>query len=123
MVRGEPEVVEQALIRWMEERELFCVQRHQPGRITWEPLGGFHAAFRRSTGGFSGRRGPIMLAKAETVSATVLALETGYTHVALMATAKRAARPSRWPEAPRWPVAAWSPAGCSSRWAPLPCRR
>ncbi|MFL5517527.1 MAG: hypothetical protein ACJ8DJ_15330 [Gemmatimonadales bacterium] len=89
VVRGETQAVEQALIRWMEERELFCIQRHQPGRITWEPIGGFHAAFRRSTGGFTGRRGPIVLAKAEAVSATVLALETGYTHVALTATAKK----------------------------------
>ncbi|HEU4953643.1 MAG TPA: hypothetical protein VFT28_03675, partial [Gemmatimonadales bacterium] len=89
VVRGETEVVEQALIRWMEERELFCIQRHQPGRITWEPIGGFHAAFRRSTGAFSGRRGPIMLAKADEVSATVLALETGFTHVALTATARK----------------------------------
>jgi hypothetical protein len=89
VVRGEPELVEQALIRWMEERELFCVQRHQPGRITWEPIAGFHAAFRRSTGGFSGRRGPIMLAKAGTVSATVIALETGFTHVALGAEARK----------------------------------
>ena len=31
-----------------------------------------------------------MLAKADTVSATVLTLETGYTHVALTATAKKA---------------------------------
>ena len=53
---GEPAPVEEALIRWIEEHELFCVQRHQPGRITWEPLAGFHAAFRRSTGGFSGRQ-------------------------------------------------------------------
>jgi hypothetical protein len=89
VVRGEPEMVEQALIRWMEERELFCIQRHQPGRITWEPIAGFHAAFRRSTGGFSGRRGPIMLAKAGTVSATVMALEAGYTHVALGAEARK----------------------------------
>jgi hypothetical protein len=89
VVRGEPDGVEQALIRWMEERELFCIQRHQPGRVTWEPIGGFHAAFRRSTGGFSARRGPIMLAKAETVSATVLALEPGYTHVVLAAEARK----------------------------------
>ena len=89
VVRGEVEAVEQALIRWMEERELLCIQRHQPGRITWEPIGGFHAAFRRSTGAFSGRRGPIMLAKADEVSATVLALETGFIHVALNATARK----------------------------------
>jgi hypothetical protein len=89
VVRGAPEAVEQALVRWMEDRELLCVQRQQPGRITWEPIAGFHAAFRRTTGAFSGRRGPIMLAKAETVSATVLALEDGYTHVALAAEARK----------------------------------
>ena len=49
VVRGETEAIEQALVRWLEERELFCVQRHQPGRITWEPVrrgrrGGWSAA-------------------------------------------------------------------------------
>ena len=40
-------------VEWMEEKELFCVQRRQPGRITWEPLGGMAAAVRRSTAAFS----------------------------------------------------------------------
>src|SRR6478735_8968498 len=29
--------VEAALVEWLEEKELFCVQRRQPGWITWEP--------------------------------------------------------------------------------------
>ncbi|HEV8455407.1 MAG TPA: hypothetical protein VGQ24_10965, partial [Gemmatimonadales bacterium] len=35
VVPAEAEVVEQQLVRWMETSELLCVQRAQPGRITW----------------------------------------------------------------------------------------
>jgi hypothetical protein len=77
--------VEAALAEWMEEKELFCVQRQQPGRITWEPLGGVAAALRRSTAAFSRGSAAMMLARADTVSATILALETGWCHVVLTA--------------------------------------
>jgi hypothetical protein len=77
--------VEVALAEWMEEKELFCVQRQQPGRITWEPLGGMAAALRRSTAAFSRGSAAMMLARADTVSATILALETGWCHVVLTA--------------------------------------
>jgi hypothetical protein len=87
VVQGERESIETVLIDWMEKQELFSVQRHQPGRITWEPTGGFQAAYRRAVGA-AGKR-PIMLAKADTVSATVLALEPGYHNVTLSATAKK----------------------------------
>jgi hypothetical protein len=82
--------VETALAEWMEEKELFCVQRRQPGRITWEPLGGMAAAVRRSTAAFSRGAAAMMLARAETVSATVTALETGWCHVTLSAETRRA---------------------------------
>jgi hypothetical protein len=85
VVRGDPEVVEDALLRWIEKNELLCVQRQQAGRITWEPLGGMQAAFRRSTAAFGGGKRPFMLSRAATVSATVVPLEPGYTHVALSA--------------------------------------
>jgi hypothetical protein len=89
-VRGTVAGVEQALTEWMEEKELFCVQRRQPGRITWEPLGGMAAAVRRSTAAFSRGAAAMMLARAETVSATLLALETGWCHVTLTAETRRA---------------------------------
>ena len=82
--------VEAALIHWMEEKELFCVQRRQPGRITWEPLAGFAAALRRSTAAFRQRQRPLLLRRADTVSATILALEPGWCHVTLTADARRA---------------------------------
>ena len=53
VVRGEREAIEAQLIRWLEQNELLSVQRHQPGRITWEPIGGFQAAYpprRRGVG-------------------------------------------------------------------------
>jgi hypothetical protein len=82
--------VEAALAEWMEEKELFCVQRRQPGRITWEPLGGMAAAVRRSTAAFSRGTAAMMLARAETVSATLTELETGWCHVTLSAETRRA---------------------------------
>jgi hypothetical protein len=90
VVRGEREMIEATLIRWLEKNELFSVQRHQPGRITWEPTGGFQAAYRRAVGAVGGNKRPIMLARADTVSCTVLELEPGYCNVALTATAGKA---------------------------------
>jgi hypothetical protein len=85
----EPEAAERALIRWMETNELFCIQRQQPGRITWEPIGGFQAAIRRSTAALGAGKRPFMLSRAATVSASVLALESGYSHVSLAADARK----------------------------------
>jgi hypothetical protein len=84
VVRGEPEAVELLLLRYMDDHELLTIQRQQPGRITWEPLGGVQGALRRSTAVFQGNR-PFMLSKAGLVSATVLALEPGFCHVSLAA--------------------------------------
>jgi hypothetical protein len=85
----EPEAAERALIQWMETNELFCIQRQQPGRITWEPIGGFQAAIRRSTAALGAGKRPFMLSRAATVSASVLALESGYSHVSLAADARK----------------------------------
>jgi hypothetical protein len=89
VIQGEREAIENELIEWMEKQELFSVQRHQPGRITWEPTGGLQAAYRRAVGAAGGNKRPIMLAKADTVSCTVLALEPGYCNVTLTATARK----------------------------------
>jgi hypothetical protein len=83
------EHAEQGLLRWMERNELFCVQRQQRGRITWEPLSGFQAAVRRSAAALGAGKQPFMLSRAATVSATILPLESGYTHVSLMADARK----------------------------------
>ena len=89
-VPGTVAAVEAALVEWMEEKELFCVQRRQPGRITWEPLGGVAAAVRRSTAAFSRGAAAMMLARADTVSASIMALETGWCHVVLTAETRNA---------------------------------
>src|SRR5688572_26945817 len=89
VVRGDPDAVETALLQWMERNELLCVQRHQTGRITWEPLGGIQAAFRRSTAAIGGGKRPFMLSRAATVSATVVPLEPGYAHVSLLADTRK----------------------------------
>jgi len=88
VVRGDADSVEQALVRWIEKNELLCVQRQQTGRITWEPISGMQAAFRRSTAALGGKR-PFMLSRAATVSATIVALEPGYTHVELSADTRK----------------------------------
>jgi hypothetical protein len=82
--------IEAVLVEWMEEKELFCVQRQQPGRITWEPLGGIAAAFRRSTAALNRGSAAMMLARADTVTATVIALDPGRCHVTLTAEARKA---------------------------------
>jgi len=90
VVRGERETIEAALVQWLDKHELLSVQRHQPGRITWEPTGGFQAVYRRAVAAAGGTKRPIMLARVDTVSCTVLELEPGYCNVALTATARKA---------------------------------
>src|SRR5215210_6900821 len=89
VVRGEPDTVEAALLQWIERNELLCVQRQQTGRITWEPLGGIQAAFRRSTAAIGTGKRAFMLSRAATVSATILPLEPGYTHVTMSADTRK----------------------------------
>lgn len=89
-VQGDVSSAEAALVEWLEEKELLCVQRRQPGRITWEPLGGMAAALRRSTAAFSRGSAALLLSRADTVSATVIALEPGWCHVSLTAEARKA---------------------------------
>ncbi len=85
VVSLDSELAEQGLIRWMERNELFCIQRHQSGRITWEPLSGFQAAIRRSAAALGAGKRPFMLSRAATVSAAILPLESGFSHVTLVA--------------------------------------
>ncbi|MGN6391787.1 MAG: hypothetical protein ACTHM9_06025 [Gemmatimonadales bacterium] len=89
-VPGSPGPIEAGLIEWLEEREMLCVQRRQPGRITWEPLGGVAAALRRSTTALSRGSAAMLLGRADTVAATIVALEAGWCHVTLSATARKA---------------------------------
>jgi hypothetical protein len=88
VVPADAGLVQHQLTRWMESNELLCVQRAQPGRITWEPIGGFQAAFRRSTAAFTSGGRSFMLSRASTVSAAILPLESGYSHVTLAADAR-----------------------------------
>ena len=76
------------MLGWMDQNELLCVQRQQPGRIVWEPVGGIAAAVRRSTAAIRSGR-PFMLSRADTVSATILPLGPGRSHVALSAATRR----------------------------------
>lgn len=88
VVQGDVERAQLSLMTYMEEQELLCIQRRQPGRVSWEPLGGFQAAIRRSTAAVGGGKRPYMLAKAQSVQATFAALEAGYVHVTLAADLK-----------------------------------
>lgn len=89
VVSLEAELVEQRLLSWMERNELFCVQRHQSGRITWEPLSGFQAAIRRSAAALGAGKRPFMLSRAATVTAAILPLESGFSHVTLVADTRK----------------------------------
>lgn len=85
VVQGTPEAIERTLVTWIDEQELLTVQRHQPGRIDWEPLPGLQVAFKRSSAAFGGGKKPFMMAKAELVTAFVTDLEPGYCHVRISA--------------------------------------
>jgi hypothetical protein len=85
-----PDDAERCLIDWMERNELLCIQRQQAGRITWEPLGGFQAAMRRSAAILGAGKRSFMLSRASTVTAAILPLETGYSHVTLVADVRKA---------------------------------
>lgn len=85
VVRGTPEEVEERLLRWIDDNELFTIQRQQPGRISWEPLRGMQVAFRRSAAVLGSAKRPFMLSRARTLNATITALEPGYCHVSFSA--------------------------------------
>jgi hypothetical protein len=89
VVSLDAEAAQQRLIHWMDRNELFCIQRQQSGRITWEPLSGFQAAIRRSAAALGAGKRPFMLSRAALVTATILPLETGYSHVTLTADARK----------------------------------
>ena len=104
---GERRSVEAALVHWMEKNELFCVQRQQPGRIAWEPIGGIQAAIRRSTAAFGSWQAAVHARPRRHVSATIVPLEPGYSRGA---DRRRPGRrePSTWAAARRSPASARS---------------
>jgi len=85
VIRGDRDAIERTLVKWVEDEELLTIQRHQPGRIDWEPLPGLQVAFKRSSAALGGGRKPFMLAKVKQVRAIVTELEPGYCHVRLRA--------------------------------------
>ena len=89
VIRGDPDALTARLFAWMEDEELLTVQRSQPGRIAWEPVRGMAVAIRRSTAVFTGNKS-FMLSRAQLVTAGIVALEPGFTHVALSADLRQA---------------------------------
>jgi hypothetical protein len=85
VVIGEPEDAARALIQWFDSNELLVVLRQQPGRVTFEPMGGMQAALRRGTAAFSSSKPKFMLARVTTVTAIFAKLESGYCHISLTA--------------------------------------
>jgi hypothetical protein len=90
VVPGTVASAEAGLTEWLEEHEFLCLQRRQPGRVTWEPMGGFAASVRRSTAALRRGSRALLLSRADTVSATIMALESGRVHVTLTAETRRA---------------------------------
>jgi hypothetical protein len=90
VVRGEAGQVERALVAYMEEHELLTIARQGSGRLTWEPLGGFNAAMKRSKAVLGGGNKPFMLAQALGLTATLTPLESGFVHLSLEADVREA---------------------------------
>jgi hypothetical protein len=89
VIQGDVEEVEAQLIKWVAENELLTLQRQQRGRISWEPMGGFQAAIRRSQAVLGGGKRPFMLARADQLTATIVQLEPGYCNVVLTASVRK----------------------------------
>jgi hypothetical protein len=89
VVIGDPDDAARALIEWFDRNELLAVLRQQPGRVTFEPIGGMQAALRRGGAALGSGVPKFMLARATLVSATFTRLESGYCHVALAADLKK----------------------------------
>ena len=81
VVRGDPQAIEEALVRYLETEEVFGVIRRTEGQVMLEPVGGWQAAVRRATGSKK-----FMLKKAERISVTIVPLEPGLCQVVLRAT-------------------------------------
>lgn len=81
-VAGSPERVMRLLLDWMQLEECLQVKRRFPDRTTWEPRRDFLGSVKRSFN--IGGRG-YMLARAEEVGATVLAVDDDRTLVQLNA--------------------------------------
>ena len=81
VVRGDPQAIEEALVRYLETEEVFGVIRQTEGQVMLEPVGGWQAAVKRATGSRK-----FMLKKAERVSVTIVPLEPGLCQVVLRAT-------------------------------------
>jgi hypothetical protein len=90
VVLGDPEDAARALIAWFDSNELLVVLRQQPGRVSFEPLGGMQAALRRGGAALGGSKPKFMLARASLVTATFNKLETGYCHITLTADLRKA---------------------------------
>lgn len=85
VVVGDPEDAARGLILWFDSNELLVVLRQQPGRVTFEPMGGMQAALRRGTAAFSSSKPKFMLARVTSVTAIFAKLESGYCHISLTA--------------------------------------
>jgi hypothetical protein len=85
VVRGDPESAERAVLEWMSKNELLNLQRHQPGRLSWEKMTGVQAAMRRGMSTLEGAKARFMLSRANVVRATITPLEAGFCHVTISA--------------------------------------
>ena len=82
VVPGDRGAVERALTVWMEREESLHVKRRYPDRTTWEPRVGAFASIQRALGA-GGKT--FALARAAEVGGQVTQLETGFSHVRLVA--------------------------------------
>lgn len=91
VVQGTEESIAAALANFLESREHLVVQRTAIGRTTFEPMSPFAGAMRKMRRIFEGAGKPY-LEHAELVTAIVTPLETGFCHVTLAVSMKKARR-------------------------------
>lgn len=89
VVQGSEQSIAIAIAQYLEKREHFVVQRATVGRTTFEPMSSLAGAMRKMRNMFEGAGKPY-LERAELVTAVITPLESGFCHVTVAATMRKA---------------------------------
>lgn len=89
VVQGTEESIALAIAQYLERREHFVIQRATVGRTTFEPMSSFAGAMRKMRSMFEGGGKPY-LERAELITAVITPLESGFCHVTVAASLRKA---------------------------------
>ncbi|MGH7581754.1 MAG: hypothetical protein ACREL5_00850 [Gemmatimonadales bacterium] len=90
VVQGSDDGIAANLTRWLDHHERFVVQRSAAGRLTFEPMDALAGTMRRVGAMFDPSRARPYLGKVELITAVITPLESGFCHVMLAGSMRRA---------------------------------